>query len=184
MKKITNFNYGFTLLELLIVVAIISILAMIAFLVINPLEMIRESRDANRLSDLASLQRAINLAVPEATASGVEVLCSGSSGKPTPGQVLCQGVSNSSDYNPKATNGTGWVKIDLASQSSVSFAVLPADPLNHDEYYYTYASDGKNWEITAKLESTKYNLKMIEDGGSDNSAYEVGTNLNLIKLAT
>lgn len=182
MKKNSHasLNTGFTLLELLVVVTIISILAAIAFLVINPLETIRESRDANRLSDLASLQRVINLVVPESTGSGVEVLCSGSTGDPTPGAVLCQGVSNSSDYNPKASNGTGWIKIDLTSQSGVNFAVLPSDPLNDSEHYYTYASDGKNWEITAKLESTKYNYKMLQDGGIDNDKYEIGSTLKLL----
>ena len=43
---------GFTLLELLIVVGIIAILSTAVVLVINPLELLRQARDTNRLNDL------------------------------------------------------------------------------------------------------------------------------------
>ena len=42
---------GFTLVELLIVIGIVAILATIVVLVINPVELLKESRDSRRLSD-------------------------------------------------------------------------------------------------------------------------------------
>lgn len=52
---------GFTLLELLIVVAIIAILSVALILVLNPAETLKKSRDAQRISDLATLKTAIGL---------------------------------------------------------------------------------------------------------------------------
>ena len=52
---------GFTLLELLIVVGILSVLATTAALVVNPLEYLRQSRDAKRIADSASMYKAIQL---------------------------------------------------------------------------------------------------------------------------
>jgi prepilin-type N-terminal cleavage/methylation domain-containing protein len=43
---------GFTLIELLIVIAIIAILSVVVVLALNPAEMLRESRDNNRVSDM------------------------------------------------------------------------------------------------------------------------------------
>jgi prepilin-type N-terminal cleavage/methylation domain-containing protein len=155
---------GFTLVELLVVIAIIAVLAAVVVLIINPLELTRRSRDASRLSDLANLQTAINVAAQEATNSGVEILCVGglSSG-------FCEGRSN---VDSRSSNGTGWVKVDLSTQNSVSVPTLPADPKNDNDYHYTYCSDGSAWEINAKLESQQQIAKMENDGGpnlADNS---------------
>ncbi len=52
---------GFTLLELLIVIAIMAILTVVIFLVINPSEILKKSRDSQRISDLATLKKAIGV---------------------------------------------------------------------------------------------------------------------------
>lgn len=54
-------NKGFTLLELLIVIAIIAILSAILIFVLNPAETLRKSRDNQRFSDLSTLKRALGL---------------------------------------------------------------------------------------------------------------------------
>ena len=54
---------GFTLLELLIVIAIISVLAVILILVLNPTEILKKSRDSQRLSDLGTLKTALGIYV-------------------------------------------------------------------------------------------------------------------------
>jgi prepilin-type N-terminal cleavage/methylation domain-containing protein len=59
MKK--NKNSGFTLLELLIVIAIIAILSVALVLVLNPAETLKKARDAQRISDLSTLKTAIGL---------------------------------------------------------------------------------------------------------------------------
>jgi prepilin-type N-terminal cleavage/methylation domain-containing protein len=52
---------GFTLLELLIVIAILAVLSVSLVLVLNPAESLRKSRDVQRMSDLATLKTAIGL---------------------------------------------------------------------------------------------------------------------------
>ena len=170
---------GFTLVELLVVIAIIAILAAVVVLIINPLELTRRGRDAARLTDLANLQQAINVAVQEATGSGTE-------------EILCvNGLTNgacsglSSDTGSRAADGTGWVKVNLSTQNSVSVPTLPADPTNSSVYHYTYCSDGSAWEINAVLESEQQINKMANDGGNENTTdttgrYEVGSDLTLI----
>ena len=168
---------GFTLVELLVVIAIIAILAAVVVLIINPLELTRRGRDAARLSDLANLQNAINVAVQEATGSGaVAVLCKQS------GTYPCNGSSNT---GTRVSDGTGWAKTDLSTQKSVSVPTLPIDPVNTVTYHYTYCADKDAWEIDTVLESDQQKGKMASDGGNENATdttgrYEVGSNLSLI----
>lgn len=177
---IKSAHRGFTLVELLVVIAIIAILAAVVVLIINPLELTKRGRDAARLSDLANLQSAINVAVQESTGSGtVAVLCKAS------GTYPCNGSSNTGTRVP---DGTGWVKTDMSSQKSVSVPTLPVDPINSSVYHYTYCGDKDAWEIDTVLESEQQKSKMANDGGNENNLdltgrYEVGSNLTLIALS-
>jgi len=168
---------GFTLVELLVVIAIIAILAAVVVLIINPLELTKRGRDAARLSDLANLQSAINVAVQESTGSGtVTILCKQKGTYPC-GGALDTGQSNVGGRTP---DGTGWVKTDMSSQKSVSVPTLPVDPINSLPYHYTYCADKDAWQINAVLESDQQKGKMKTDGGKDDNYYEVGSNLTLI----
>ena len=169
MKKTAR---GFTLVELLVVIAIIAILAAIVVLIINPLELMKRSRDAARLTDLANLQQAINVAVQESTQSGQNMACSGVTGD-------CTGNSST---GTRVTNGTGWVKVNLGAQKSVSVPTLPIDPINSTDYHYTYCGNGEDWEIKTVLESDQQKGKMETDGGStaNNAYYQVGSKLDMV----
>ena len=174
-----NWGQGFTLVELLVVIAIIAILAAVVVLIINPIELTRRGRDAARLSDLASLQSAINVAVQESTQSGVvAVLCA----DPASPDYPCTGQSNT---GTRSSDGTGWVKVNLtAAKGSVSVPTLPADPVNSTAQHYTYCAADDAWEINTVLESDQQKGKMTTDGGDENdegsAKYEVGSNLKLI----
>lgn len=167
MKKFKKSVRGFTLVELLIVIAILAILAVIANLVINPIEIMKQGRDSDRLTSLSTLQQAINVAAQEATNSSDKILCYPDGG------VSCTGYSDVA--GPKA-DGTGWVKVNLSGQTMVKMPTLPIDPSGGR---YTYHSDGKDWEITAVLESEKYKGKMTTDGGANNALYQLGSKLDL-----
>jgi prepilin-type N-terminal cleavage/methylation domain-containing protein len=52
---------GFTLIELLVVIAIIAILAVVVVLTLNPAQLLASGRDSSRISDMSSLNSAINL---------------------------------------------------------------------------------------------------------------------------
>lgn len=168
---------GFTLVELLVVVAILAIIALIAFVVIQPLEFKRKTSDTKRLTDVAQVQQAISVALQESTQAG-DILCNGATG-------TCTGKST--DAGARKSDGTGWVKVNLSSQKSVSLPTLPADPSNNAALHYIYCSDGKDWEVNTVLESdehVKTQKTMEVDGGDENGPtapkYEVGSKLTLI----
>jgi prepilin-type N-terminal cleavage/methylation domain-containing protein len=58
MKK--NFQKGFTLIELLIVIVIIAALAVTVFVALNPVQRLKDSRDARRTSDVETILTAIH----------------------------------------------------------------------------------------------------------------------------
>lgn len=64
------------------------------------------------------------------------------------GEYPCSGSSHTAT---RVTDGTGWIKADLASNNAVKFPTLPIDPVNNSEYHYTYCADSDKWEINAVL---------------------------------
>jgi prepilin-type N-terminal cleavage/methylation domain-containing protein len=165
---------GFTLVELLVVIAIIAILAAVVVLIINPLELMKRSRDAARFTDLANLQQAINVAVQESTQAAQYIACNGVAGN-------CTGNSAT---DTRVTNGTGWVKVNLGNQKSVSVPTLPIDPMNTagavgTGFHYTYCGNGEKWMIEGVLESDQQKAKMTTDGGPSDGLYEVGSDMAL-----
>lgn len=54
-----SISRGFTLIELLISIAVIGVLASAVLVIVNPLGQIQKARDAQRKSDLAQIQRAL-----------------------------------------------------------------------------------------------------------------------------
>ena len=186
---------GFTLVELLIVIAILAVLAVAVVLVINPVQLVKAARDSTRLSDAAALNSALALyntdvasgfmgtstyvyvSIPDSSATCANL------GLPTlpSGQYNC--VTSST---LRKTDGTGWVPVNF---SSLTFGNplpnLPVDPVNTTSTgnYYTYTAGG-GWAVSAVLESTKQTPTMVSDGGRSTNAYEVGSNLALTPTST
>jgi len=192
----TTSKKGFTLLELLIVIAILAILASITFIAINPSELLKKARDSQRIADLASMRTAINYYVvnvsnPELGGQSATTGClDDASGKTTYSHVsgvLYTGTTASST-TVQATDGTGWIHLNLSGLAGGSpLAKWPVDP-NLTVYdatpprYYAYLCNHANTTFTlyANMESTTYakgGTGDVEnkDGGSISTLYEVGT---------
>jgi prepilin-type N-terminal cleavage/methylation domain-containing protein len=54
-----NSKKSFTLVELMIVIAILAILSAIVIFALNPAEMFRKNRDSRRMADLQTLNKGI-----------------------------------------------------------------------------------------------------------------------------
>ena len=60
MKKSANLP-GFTLIEMIVVLALVAIVIATLLYTLNPLEQLRKSSDAKRKNDIAQVQRALEL---------------------------------------------------------------------------------------------------------------------------
>ena len=191
---------GFTLIELLIVIAILAILGSAVVVVLNPAEILAQTRDGTRVSDLSTLSRAINNYLVQTTQSPPDLGLCTAGGRTTAGTA---GVTNS----PFGTSGTtkvavvsttttvasaGWIDINFTTTTGGSpIAALPLDPVNSTTYFYGYMCNetgGYTFELTSRLESLKQRAKMVNDGGDrstcstyteDTCWFEMGTDPGL-----
>jgi prepilin-type N-terminal cleavage/methylation domain-containing protein len=169
-------NRGFTLVELLIVIAILAVLSVTVVVVLNPAELLRQARDSRRLSDLNAIHRAVSLFLTDQSAAtwAASYNCT-ATGTPPMGATGCT-LSSST-----AVNGTGWVDVDLTAVTSGSpLSTLPLDPANGAGQFYAFKkTPSMTWELDAALESTKYSALESTDGGDNASWYEIGNDANL-----
>ncbi len=146
---------GFTLIEILIVVAIISILASIVLVGIGPTEQL--GRDARRISDLHEVQTALELYYAK---------CGYYPGGAVDGNSHCTGIQQIG----YATLATNIVASNLGVQS------MPNDPQSGKKYYYSTLADGSSYLLGATLENKNgsvfsgYNAPSSTNYGGDTFA--------------
>ena len=205
---------GFTLLELLIVIAIIAILASIVVIVLDPGEILKQARDTQRMSDLATLKMAIGIYTTTETTIDLSgdsndscyddgtdtIFYSLPNGTATISGTFDDTAAPEQASDPYLVNGSGWVPINFSGIEGIGSPIssLPVDPTNTSttapdsaDYLYRYAcsDDGGTltYEINAVLESARYGSAtgpMAKDGGDNDGYYEVGTKLTIIGTGT
>ncbi len=172
-------------------IAIIAILSVVVVLSLNPAEMLRRSRDANRLSDLSVFQSAMGVYVQDKSMTGSSLGLGTSSiiylSLPDPNASTSAGSDCSGLGFPtgtyhcagpsfyRKTDGTGWIPANLSAITTGSpLGTLPTDPTNTSSSgeYYEYTTDGTNWKMAAVPESSQY--------ASAIASFTSGTNQNLL----
>lgn len=191
---------GFTLLELLIVIAILVVLSVIVVLVLNPAETLKKSRDAQRISDLATVKSALGLyltstSTPLLDNTSGNTTCRNGSGTKTLYYSLGSATditdttldggsftANGQASSPGNVDGTGWIPVNLASLTGgAPVSNFPVDPVNiatsttaisTGMFLYRYACDASDltFEVDATLESSAYTT------GTDNRLTADGGN--------
>lgn len=184
---------GFTLLELLIVIGILAVLAAVVTLVLNPAEILKQTRDGKRLSDLDALKSAIAFHLSTAvTPSVIYGQITGATSTVSLAGAACPFSASCVANTGVAVNGSGWVTVNFNDTSGGSpLSVLPLDPVNSGNYYYAYSANAASstFELDARLESEKHRAKMTQDGGNNNTCtggfvdstcyYEIGNDPGL-----
>ncbi len=151
---------GFTLLELLIVIAIIAILSIALVFMLNPAETLKKARDAQRISDLKTVKTALGIMLTASSTPNLDnfgsVCTTNSAGTPqTPKIAYSVTVAPTGIIGaPTATgdavavtafagtgyvatgvagsvNGDGWIPVKLrALTGGTPISSFPVDPTN------------------------------------------------------
>lgn len=134
-------NRAFTLVELLVVVAVLLVLSVVLLTALNPVQQMKKSRDARRRSDLNQYREAL-----EAFASVNNSLYPATD---------C-GSSGASSCNGNSVNDNGI--FDSAANSALVDEFMSAhleDPVNDANYNYRYHfwNSGLDYKLAARLEA-------------------------------
>ncbi len=172
-------HQAFTLIELLVVIAVIAILSVVVVLSLNPAELLRRSRDSNRVSDLDTLTHAISLYQTDQGTSGTSGFMGtssiiyvslpdasstcGSWNLPTSPTGYTYQCSSPPTY--RSITGTGWLPLNFQTITTGNpLGQLPIDPTNASStgLYYTYTTNGSQFEITSLFESNQYKAQYAQ----------------------
>lgn len=161
MNQKNIFNYktrknckGFSLVELLIVIAVVGVLSTIIIIAINPVTMLRRARDAQRKSDLRQIASALERYYVD-------------KGRYPPyrNQSGCSPAGWGSRSSSSFCGGDQWLTAD--PDFSYYLPKVPKDPINQGTYaednqlVYTYwvSGNGKTYDLLTKLEDWQSDKK-------------------------
>jgi len=159
---------GFTIVELAIVIAVIGVLYAVTLWAIQPDLIKKRGRDAVRITDLGSLESAIENYVAD-KGFPPDVI----------GALRVSDIPASPSASPALANGNGWIFQNLGGYVEK----LPVDPLNNGASIYRYKRVGKYYELDASLENNSpqmLNTGKDGDGGNSSTRFEKGTDLTIL----
>ena len=203
-----TFSKGFTLVEMLIVVTIIAALAAAVVVVLNPMELLAQGRDAQRMSDLSTVQDALQILLAQGLVPAPSLCADGAvAGGGCNDGGICMvnpvvGLDGNGPFSvttcggtneTRGVDGSGWVDVILTDVrvGGSPIVILPIDPVHNTSFFYAYkATAGAlgTFKLAGRLESVRYRPMMINDGGTRNDCaihtaatcfYEIGSNLAL-----
>jgi type II secretion system protein G len=131
-KRTSKDSAGFTLIELMIVIGLISILSIIALTAVNPVAQFQKSTDARKKSDLSQIQKALETYYQD-----------NNKYPPVGSKDSYNNLIKNADSDEKGINwGESWQPYMniLPKSSDNTTYVYYADETNGRQSYYLYAS--------------------------------------------
>lgn len=157
-KAHTSAQKGFTLVEVLIVVALIAILAVIALVTINPFEAQKRTRDARRLKEVGTIQGIIEQYISD--------------------NPSAPALDRESTDGTNACTTDGWLGVDLCNYANTialdplnrtaEFTLSDGEPTTGPLYYQVTIDNELRYSICTRLESAANAGKLLEDGVANN----------------
>jgi len=159
----SKISKGFSLVELVLIMGLTVVVTGVLMTAFRPYEQKAKARDGKRLSDISTLDRAVN---EYRVDKGVY---------PDTVNILRMSTSlPQGNVGPLEKANDGWIDANLSSYTTR----LPSDPINDATYHYSYKHNQSGYEINAVLEFLNENMQ--NDGGDDATAYEVGNDLSIL----
>ena len=199
---------GFTLIELLVVIAIIAVLSVVVILTLNPAELLKQARDSNRISDLATMKSAVSLYLADVNNPYIGTSSNAyfSTSATSTFSIANWGIFTATSTGATATTtrgvggyniatNSGWLPVNFSLISSGSpIGSLPLDPTNSAVttitytsgsavgtfYGYVPASTSTTFKFVTHMESQKYG----SGGGSDRQTGDGGVSTTTYEQAT
>jgi len=184
LRKDGENKKSFSLIEILIVLSILSIISILVIAALKPAEIAKNYRDTKRSSDIRNLEKILNTVLSldpnfriSNSASSNVIYISLPDNSPTCSSwieklpPLPSGYEYRCSSNPSNINGSGWIPINF--QDFVNVSSLPLDPINNDNYFYSFSVSGDNFKLTAPTEKSD-NYLAKTDGGINDNLIEAG----------
>jgi prepilin-type N-terminal cleavage/methylation domain-containing protein len=195
---------GFTLLELLIVIAILAVLGAVVVFVLNPAETLRKTRDSQRISDLSTIKTALGVYITSTTTpmlAGASYTlrnetCLNGSGTKTlyysypsdsPGATITDtsfdggaftAVGQVTNANIGKVDGTGWIPVNLqVLTSGVPVSNWPVDPTNT---VTTLSATASTTDYVYRYACDKNDLSFEIDAKLESTTYTSGSENKLL----
>lgn len=140
---------GFTLIELIIVIAIVSLIATATVAVLNPFGQFQKARDAKVKSDLAQVQKALEVYYQD-------------NGRYPPNASQCT-------YHIQGNNGDGNDCIDWGRSWQPYINAMPSDSTVNHRYLYFVTSNGQAYYLYANLGKGAADPQSCNNGSACNS---------------
>lgn len=200
---------GFTLIELLVVIAIVAILAVTVILTLNPAELLKQTRDSSRISDMATIKTALGIYLTDVgqgtlgqggqckvTVSSTEFWTPDTSGnwnvtnQCSAWFATAAATGSSTPTEAQSVTGNGWIPVNFNLISAgAPISQEPIDPVNtigdgttppRGAFFYSYIADGTTFKLSVFMESQKY----ANGGESDVESTDGGINAYAFEVGT
>lgn len=137
-KKLISQSFGFTLIELIVVIGIISVMAIAVLATLDPISQFYKANDARRKADLSQIQKAL------------------------------ESYYQDSGRYPATTGNPNYQMQSIPWDSNWSpyMNLVPKDPKSTHKYVYYAPSDGQSYYIYANLERGMKDPQVCNTGGS------------------
>ncbi|MCL5433259.1 MAG: prepilin-type N-terminal cleavage/methylation domain-containing protein [Patescibacteria group bacterium] len=131
MRIVQNYRKGFTMIELITVIAVIAILSAMVMRIIDPFEQFKKANDGRRKSDLSQIQRALEQYYQDN------------------GRYPSSTTDPGSEYKIMGVDGS---TINWGTLWSPYMNMLPSDPNKSKTYVYYSSEDGQSYYLYASLD--------------------------------
>ena len=131
IKRISNWSKGFTLVELMVVIGILSILAVMGLVALNPVAQFQKANDSRRKSDLSQIQKSLETYYQD-------------NGKYPSASIT------SPLYRITIIGQSGITTVDWGTSWQPYMNLVPKDPVVSKNYVYN--STGQSYYLYASLD--------------------------------